>query len=257
MFPTTRSATAHDRRSAWPTRLILKWLGLRARFGFSEGLSHVYYLEDVKGLLLRADHADDAELTHWSSGVLDLLLVELASHTEAGAFGSTHGRSYQKDKLSALTEDTFTSAKMLFDDTTYPYQGVDNASLLATAQRYSPPAVAYEIARDPGVGVIRPEPPDRHARTGQRHPDRPYGLGYDDVMTWWALGGQFVADGAGQREHAQRSLWKTDNFSGPSRLRSSTPAPSPSCRTSRSRSPPNLTPGCSARSTPPPGEPPR
>jgi hypothetical protein len=203
--------------------LIMKWLATRARFGFSEWLSNVYYMEDVKGLLLLADWSDDPEITRWASGVLDLLLVELASHTESGAFGSTHGRSYQKDKLSALTEDTFTSAKLLFDDTTYPYQGVDNASLLATAHRYSPPAVARAIARDASVGVTRQHqglPLDPTAPI-TADPVPPYGIPYDDVMTWWAMGGQFpwqvVPASVNMLETYH--LWDTDNFQQAAALR--------------------------------------
>ena len=107
--------------------LILRWMSLRARFGFSEWLSNVYWMEDLKGLLLLADWSDDPEITHWASALLDVQFVELASHLQNGSFGATHGRSYLKDKMTARDEDTYSMAKMVFDDTPTDYEGVDNA----------------------------------------------------------------------------------------------------------------------------------
>src|SRR5262249_50513558 len=55
--------------------LIIKWLQLRARFGFSEWLSNVYYMEDMKGLLLLAEWSQDEQLERWASAMLDVLFV--------------------------------------------------------------------------------------------------------------------------------------------------------------------------------------
>ncbi len=144
--------------------LILRWMSLRARFGFSEWLSNVYWMEDLKGLLLLADWSDDPEITHWASALLDVMFVELASHLQNGSFGATHGRSYLKDKMTARDEDTYSMAKMVFDDTPTDYEGVDNTSLLAMARRYRPPEVARVIAQERG-GRCRPPAPG--------HPHRP------------------------------------------------------------------------------------
>jgi hypothetical protein len=72
--------------------LIRKWIELRARFGFSEWLSNVYFGEDMKGLLLLADRADDPEVATLAAMALDMGFVEVAGHTQAGAFGAPHGR---------------------------------------------------------------------------------------------------------------------------------------------------------------------
>jgi len=173
--------------------LLLRWMSLRARFGFSEWLSNVYWMEDLKGLLLLADWADDDELAHWASALLDVMFVELASHLQNGAFGSTHGRSYLKDKMTSRDEDTYAMAKMVFDDTPFGYENVDNASLLATARRYRPPEVARQIAKSGTVGVVRQRqslPIDPHAPITP-DPAPPYDLPYDDALVWWAMGAQF------------------------------------------------------------------
>ena len=173
--------------------LLLKWMSLRARFGFSEWLSNVYWMEDLKGLLLLADWSEDEEITKWSSALLDIMFVELASHLQNGSFGATHGRSYLKDKMTARTEDTYALAKMVFDDTPTGYENIDNASLLATARRYRPPEVARVIASSDETSVVRQRqslPIDPHEPISP-DPQPAYGLPYDDPMVWWSMGAQF------------------------------------------------------------------
>jgi len=173
--------------------LLQQWMSLRARFGFSEWLSNVYWMEDLKGLLLLADWSDDPDITKWSSALLDVMFVELASHLQNGSFGSTHGRSYLKDKMTARTDDTYAMAKMVFDDTPTGYENVDNASLLATARRYRPPEVARVIAKSTETGVVRQRqsiPVDPHEPMTP-NPEPAHGLSYDDPMVWWSMGAQF------------------------------------------------------------------
>lgn len=174
--------------------LLLRWMSLRARFGWSEWLSNVYWIEDLKGLLLLADWSEDEEITRWSSALLDIMFVELASHLQNGSFGATHGRSYLKDKMTARTEDTYALAKMVFDDSPGGYENVDNASLLATARRYRPPEVARVIATSDETSVVRQRqsiPIDPHEPISP-NPTPAYGLGYDDPMVWWGMGAMFA-----------------------------------------------------------------
>ncbi|QXC59979.1 hypothetical protein KSP35_16610 [Aquihabitans sp. G128] len=172
------------------------WFSWRARFGFSEWLSNVYWNEDMVGVLLLAEFADDPEIARLASMTLDVLFVELAGHVQKGTFGSTHGRSYQKDKLNGRDEDTFSVAKLAFDQTPVPYDKADSATLLATAERYRPPEVARKIAASKATTVFRTKsslPLDPHAPID---PDvkAPYGLtfeGEEGLMAWWGLGAQF------------------------------------------------------------------
>jgi hypothetical protein len=173
--------------------LLLRWMSLRARFGFSEWLSNVYSMEDLKGLLLLADWSNDPEITHWASSLLDVLFVELASHLQNGSYGATHGRSYLKDKMTARDEDTYAMAKMVFDDSPTGYENVDNAVLVATARRYRPPEVARAIASSAETGVVRQQQslPIDPGVPIQPNPVPPYGLAYDDPLVWWGMGAQF------------------------------------------------------------------
>lgn len=173
--------------------LIQRWIALRARYGFSEWLSNVYWMEDFMGLILLADVAEDPEIASQAAAMLDSLFVEMASHLHEGAFGSTHGRSYNKDKMTALDEDTFTLAQMVFHDGDNGYQHIDRAVQLAVAGRYRPPEVARRIVADDRPSVIsqRQSLPIDPSAPVTADPVAPDGLSYDDEFVWWSMGAQF------------------------------------------------------------------
>ena len=65
---------------------------------------------------------------------------------------------------------------MVFDDTTHRYENVDNASLLATADRYRPPEVVRRIATSDGDrrwSASARACPSRPARPVDPDPARP------------------------------------------------------------------------------------
>ena len=192
----TNSGMTGEEHVAHAEEELAKWFEWRSRFGFSEWLSNVYWAEDMKGTLLLAEFAQDEELARTASMTLDMMFVELAGHVQKGAFGSTHGRSYQKDKLNGRDEDTFSIAKLAFDATPVPYDAADTATLLATAETYRPPEVAKKIANSKETAVFRTKsslPIDPNLPVD---PDvvAPYGTtfeGQDGLMLWWGLGAQF------------------------------------------------------------------
>ncbi|MFN8105140.1 MAG: hypothetical protein U0U69_11825 [Acidimicrobiia bacterium] len=198
---------------------IRRWLELRARFGFSEWLSNVYWMEDLEGLLLLAEFAGDAWVRQEASMMLDVMFVELAEHLHKGSFGSTHGRSYMKDKLSGRDDDTFNLAKMVFDRTPPAYTGIDGATLVAVAARYRPPEVARRIAASAADETVRQHqslPLDPLAPVSAA-PVAPYGLtfeGEDGLMTWWAMGAQLPWQMAPTSAKAMEDfgLWQSSNF---------------------------------------------
>ena len=182
--------------------LLLQWFDLRARFGFFEWHSNVYYQKDATPLLTLAEYADDPEIRERAAGILDLLLFDIAMHTFRGAFGTTHGRSYKKDKMSSLDDDTWGIVKLLFDtaESQYDYNSVndpnskdDAAVLFARARRYRLPEVIYRVARAPesfadhermGIAIneLAPYAPN---------PTAPYEFSYtdpDELPLWWSMG---------------------------------------------------------------------
>jgi hypothetical protein len=206
---------------AHAARLIDRWIEEKARFGFSEWHSDVYYQKDVTPLLSLVEWASDARLAERAAMVLDLVLFDVALHLQHGNSGGTRGRSYMKDKSTALDQDVFGLSKLLFDDTTEPYQsGSDaGATLLARAHRYRLPEVIRRVAISDRRGVDR-------ERMGVKldplvpidaRPRAPYGYSFDDpdnVAFWWDRGAfaAWQVVGLTLQTTERYDLWETELF---------------------------------------------
>lgn len=183
---------------------IMEWIRERGRYGFSEWHSNVYLPLDINPLLtvIELSPTDDVELQRAASGALDLCLVDLAAHLHRGVYGATRGRTYEKDKMTARDENTFTLANLLFDDTRLAdgsdtpigYVSRSDAScmgLIAT-DRYRLPEVVRRMAVSDRVGTVV----ERHGLP--LDPDEPVspwpapvdGHGFDEseLEFWWAQG---------------------------------------------------------------------
>jgi hypothetical protein len=162
----------------------------------------VYYQKDVTPLLTLVEHAEDPELATRAAILLDVVLLDIASHLQDGVFGTTHGRSYMKDKYRGFEDDTWGLALLLFGKpsrkTPYLSRGDPGATLLARARRYRLPEAIAEAARprgaslsrtnqsfavDPGGGIIE-------------DPPHPPGHSFEDSEAnftfWWGLGAQTI-----------------------------------------------------------------
>jgi hypothetical protein len=193
----TNDGRTGAQHAATAKQRILDWLDEKVRFGFSEWHSDVYYQKDVTPLLTLVEFAPDETVAHRAAMVLDLVLLDLALHLHRGNFGATHGRSYMKDKSTALDQDVFGLAKLAFDDTTEPYQSATDAgaTLLARAKKYAVPAAIRAIARsdEPLVDRERMNVPIDPSAPVTDDPAPPYGISYDDpdnVAFWWERGAQ-------------------------------------------------------------------
>lgn len=200
---------------------ILSWIDERARYGFSEWHSNVYMLKNITPLLTLIELCEDEELIRRGTAALDLCMADLALHLQRGAYGATRGRTYKKDKMSALDEATFGTAKLLFDDTDQGWRSTSDtgATYLAGAVRYRVPEVIRRIAVSDAVGTVK----ERHGVPIDPHeplstdPKGAYGYDYDDqanVPFWWSQGAltswQLVPS---TLKAAQRfRLWETDLF---------------------------------------------
>ncbi len=176
---------------------IDEWLTQKARFGFTEWHSDVYYQKTFDALITVVEWVDDPDLVRRASMLLDLLLFDIALKIQKGNFGATHGRSYMKDKSRAVDQDVFNMSKLLFDDTSLPYSsaGDAGAALLARAHRYRVPAVIVRVGQSKhtftsrehmGIPLDAGAPVDR-TQTGL--------LGHSftdpaEVPFWWELGAQ-------------------------------------------------------------------
>lgn len=201
--------------------LIRRWIDEKVRFGFSEWHSDVYYQKDVTPLLSLAEWADDDQLATLASMMLDVVLFDVAVHLHHGNMGATHGRSYMKDKSTALDQDVFGLGKLLFDDTdeAYPSRSDPGAVLFARARRYRMPDLLGRIARSDDVSVDRERmgvPLDPSAPIVE-DPEAPYGYDFDDpanVDFWWERGAFTTWQGVALTfATADRyGLWETELF---------------------------------------------
>lgn len=225
----TISGTTGAAHVAHAQPLVQKWVEQRARYGFSEWYSNVYYNEDLEATVALAEFATDDTVSTLGTIATDLVLYDLASHTFAGAFGATHGRTYKKDKMTALDEDTWDVSKLVLDAAAEPYQSKLGAVFLASASRYRPPAVLEAIVRDVGEAPSAGGPGGLVERA--RHslsidpladvtdlPEGPQGLAYDDpanLMLWWGMGAltpwQTVVESTD--EMTKYNLWDSELFS--------------------------------------------
>jgi len=164
---------------------IMRWLDLRFRTGFSEWLSNVYYEEDLTALVDLDEFCNDPEIAKRAAMVTDLVLLDIALNSFHGVFGSTHGRSYDRNKKSGMGDSTGPVANLLFGMNRFEY-GDMAASGFALSQRYKMPRVIYDIAAD----LDRPEMVNRQRMGIKIEEARRWGLDCDqleDGMTFFTL----------------------------------------------------------------------
>lgn len=200
--------------------LIDEWMEEKARLGFVEWHSDVYYAKDVVALLTLAEFAEDTDVATKASSLLDLVLFDLALHTLKGNNGVTHGRSYMKDKSNAFDQDVFGTVKLLFDQTDAEYASHSDAGavLLSRSQKYRMPEVIRRVATSDEPMVDREHmgvPLDPSAPVTD-DPEQPFGHGFEesDVAFWWdrgALTAWQVVPLTLQVAEKYR-LWETDFF---------------------------------------------
>ena len=200
---------------------ILAWIAERFEFGFFEWHSNVYMLKDVTPLLMLTELADDPEIVTAAAMALDLCVLDQAGHLQAGCYTAPRGRTYEKDKMNSLDEDTFGTTKFLFDDTdaAYPALTDSGATYFCAAKRYRPPQVMLDIAKSTATHVVR----ERHgvyfdgSTPVQRHVWAPYGRDFTDqenLPFWWSLGavGMWPLAEVGVATANRFRLWETPGF---------------------------------------------
>jgi hypothetical protein len=201
---TTTGMTGTEHR-AHARAKIVRWLEHKARFGFDEWHSNVYYQKDVTPLLTLVEFADEPEIATGAAMLLDRTLLDIAIHHYKGNFGSTHGRSYKKDKMTGLHDDTYGLSKLLFDESPAPYTstGDPGATLLARAQKYRLPQIVLDVAKATTPFVDKERmgiPLDEFAMLPPLDtsvdpayyppPPAPYGFDYEDeenIFIYWSM----------------------------------------------------------------------
>jgi hypothetical protein len=179
---------------------IDRWMAERWEAGYAEWLSNVYYQKDATPLLTLAEFADDPEIATRAAILLDALLLDIGTHLYKNVFGTTHGRSYMKDKYRGPDHDTWHLGLLLFGKakTGYLSRGDAGATLFARAKRYRLPAAILEAGTDLRAGAALTRQSYAVDENGPVIPDPPHPEGHpfvDDEPSftfWWGLGAQTI-----------------------------------------------------------------
>ena len=144
-----------DEKSPFAVRRIRHWLDQRFRTGFIEWHSHVYYAEDLAGLMHLIDFSEDEDIRKKAIIITDLLFLDMAMHSFKGYFNLTHGRSYEKQKKHPAKADVAPILSDAFGLTDIPYDWTHIASMYAYRQRYQLPDIIKKIAADDSDVIIK------------------------------------------------------------------------------------------------------
>jgi len=167
--------------------LVLRWIDYRARTGPAEWDSIPYYNMDLAALLNLVEFAQDPEIQTRATMMVDLLIFDLAVNSYYGQLGTSHGRAYANNVLSAAADSLLTFQTLVFGHGRL--QSADMASsTLVTGKRYVLPPALEAIGLDMPQELLNLE---RHSIPLTAEAAAQYGLSLTDlrdVETWWAMG---------------------------------------------------------------------
>jgi hypothetical protein len=166
---------------------ILRWLNFHARTGPAEWDAVPYYNMDIAGLLNLVEFSVDAEVQVRATMMVDLLLFDMAVNSFYGQMGTSHGRAYAQNILTASGDSLLNLQTLVFG--CGRLQTIDMAStMLVTGRRYTVPPVLEAIGLDMPEELINLE---RHSIPLTAEAATEYGLSLTDVKDfelWWGMG---------------------------------------------------------------------
>ena len=92
LFPNHHRSGRQHRDAA--RERIQRWIGIKARVGFSEWDSNSYYPVTMSALLALAELADEPEIARRAAMLLDVMFFDMAVDSFRGTYGTSHGRTY-------------------------------------------------------------------------------------------------------------------------------------------------------------------
>ena len=125
--------------------LLLQWIDLRARTGFSEWDSETYYPEDLAPLLNLAEFAEDPEIATKASMLVDVIIYDVAVDSFYGQLATSSGRITVGSIKSANSSMT-TIAALAWGQGKFTTTSNMGAVALATSRKYEVPPVIQALA---------------------------------------------------------------------------------------------------------------
>ena len=127
--------------------LLLQWIDLRARTGFSEWDSETYYPEDIAPLLNLVDFAEDPEVSTRAAMMVDVIIFDTAVDSFYGQFATSSGRITPGSIKSADSSMTTINA-LAWGQGRFTTTSNMGAVALATSRKYEVPPVIQSLALD-------------------------------------------------------------------------------------------------------------
>lgn len=163
---------------------VLRWLNERLRMGFAEWNAPGYYVEDILPLMNLIDFVVDPEIRTRAMMVMDLLVFDLAIHSQSGAFAGSAGRAYFEHKNCVWEQSVRDASEVLFGQMGHFTEPNNAAVFLAVSPSYRPPDVMIEIA------CSAPQQFSTRSRISINFDEAgEYGVGTstaDDLEFWWS-----------------------------------------------------------------------
>lgn len=163
---------------------LKRWLTWRKRFGFSEWLSNGYYAEDMLGLIILANLAEEEEIRSQVAGLMELLFFDIAIHSFKGNFCATNGRMYN---APTMNPDFSASNAMAAEQwgVGYVNGGLEPTAILLAVYDYQCSDVICQIAQNPPAESENKQRMSLNVEDSERYGIDP--SDFDNIMLYWSL----------------------------------------------------------------------
>lgn len=150
MFPDEIFSNGQDGRWHYQKgrERILRWIDLRARTGFGEWDSNVYYDEDMAPLLNLIDFSEEEGISRRAAMILDVMFFDMAVDSFRGTYGTSHGRTYLRSILGGRKEATSGVQKIAWGLGSFNNPDNRTSVCLATSRHYRVPETIEAIGQD-------------------------------------------------------------------------------------------------------------
>ena len=175
--------------------LVNRWLDWRAKLGFAEWHSNIYYRLDLTALLNLADFAQNETIAKKAEMVIDLIGFDLANNYYKGVYATAHGRTEDEKQVGTSinsppeTESTAEPAWVMLGIGKHNNNSGDNsASVFLATGNYTTPEILEWIANDTATArtyIHR----SRNSIDISEGKDQ-YGIEYEtlpELMYWWPM----------------------------------------------------------------------
>jgi len=176
--------TNNKQKGSWHAergkRRLFQWIDWRARFGYSEWVSNIYYGENLLGLVLVWGMGEDEELKRKAGMLIELTLFDIALNAFDWTLATSTGRAYLVPTLRPELPATSAICRLYWGEGSGEYISLGAVALAAFDYRCS--AAVKNVALDKAAII------NRERMSLDVEDAKKYGLDpadYDNIMFFW------------------------------------------------------------------------